>query len=83
MSLSEETHSEDGRTVTIHDVARHAGVSPMTVSRVISRKVNVREPLKGKVLASIKALNYTVNEAARSTRAGSTKVSIGILYSNP
>lgn len=81
--MSEETHSEDGRTVTIHDVARHAGVSPMTVSRVISRKVNVREPLKGKVLASIKALNYTVNEAARSTRAGSTKVSIGILYSNP
>lgn len=83
MPLTEKTGPDEGRTITIHDVARHAGVSPMTVSRVISRKVNVREPLKGKVLASIEALNYTVNEAARSTRAGVTKVSIGILYSNP
>jgi LacI family transcriptional regulator len=83
MTLTQKRDTDEGRTVTIHDVARHAGVSPMTVSRVINRNVNVREPLKSKVLASIAALNYTVNEAARSTRSGSTKISIGILYSNP
>lgn len=69
--------------VTIHDVARHAGVSSMTVSRVINKNVNVREPLRERVLASIKALNYTMNMAARSTRAGMGGVRIGVLYSHP
>ncbi len=69
--------------VTIHDVARHAGVSSMTVSRVINRTVNVREPLRQKVMASIKALDYTMNMAAHSTRAGMGGMRIGILYSNP
>ncbi|MBP2157900.1 MULTISPECIES: LacI family DNA-binding transcriptional regulator [Asticcacaulis] len=81
--MSQKLPPEEGRNLTIHDVARHAGVSAMTVSRVISRKVNVREPLRSKVLASIEALNYSVNEAARSTRAGQAKVTLGILYSNP
>jgi LacI family transcriptional regulator len=79
---SQATPGETG-TVTIHDVARHAGVSSMTVSRVISKTVNVREPLRERVMASIKALNYKMNMAARSTRAGMGNAKIGILYSNP
>ncbi len=76
------TKTETG-AVTIHDVARHAGVSSMTVSRVINKNVNVRERLRDKVMASIKALDYKVNMAARSTRAGMGGARIGILYSNP
>lgn len=71
------------KTVTIHDVARHAGVSSMTVSRTINGTKYVRPDLREKVLASIKALNYTVNQSARNTRVGSTGPRIGILYSNP
>jgi LacI family transcriptional regulator len=82
-ALKSKTSGEPGGNVTIHDVARHAGVSSMTVSRVINRNVNVREPLRERVLASIKALNYSINVAAQSTRAGMGGVRIGILYSHP
>jgi LacI family transcriptional regulator len=74
---------EQGGSVTIHDVARLAGVSSMTVSRVINKTVNVREPLREKVVAAIEALNYSINVAARSTRAGVGGIRIGILYSHP
>lgn len=55
----------------------------MTVSRSINGTKYVRPALREKVLASVKALNYTVNVAARSTRIGGGAVRIGILYSNP
>lgn len=81
--MKRQRTNDQGGTVTIHDVARHAGVSSMTVSRVINKNVNVREPLREKVMASIKALKYTMNMAARSTRAGMGGVRIGVLYSHP
>lgn len=71
------------KVVTIHDVARHAGVSSMTVSRTINGTKFVRPGLREKVLASIEALNYSVNQSARNTRVGSSSPRIGILYSNP
>jgi LacI family transcriptional regulator len=67
--------------VTIYDVAKHAGVSPMTVSRVVNENAYVRSSTKEKVMSSIKALGYSVNFAAQSTRAGTVR--LGILYSNP
>jgi len=67
--------------VTIHDVARHAGVSPMTVSRVINSESNVRDETRARVAASVKALRYSPNLAARSLASADT-VHIGILYSN-
>ena len=71
-----------GNIVTIHDVARHVGVSPMTVSRVINGEKNVREETRAKVLASVEALNYSPNLAARSL-ATQDAAHIGLLYSNP
>jgi LacI family transcriptional regulator len=68
--------------VTIHDVARHAGVSPMTVSRVVNAENNVRDSTRIKVAASIKSLRYSPNLAARSL-AGAEAIRIGLLYSNP
>ncbi len=81
--MPRKAKTTESATLTIHDVARHAGVSSMTVSRVINKNVNVREPLREKVMASIKALNYSLNMAARSTRAGLSGARIGILYSTP
>ena len=69
-------------SVTIADVARRADVSPMTVSRVINGKGNVRARTREAVLKAITALNYSPNLAARSL-AGSKPVRIGLLYSNP
>jgi len=71
-----------GNIVTIHDVARHVGVSPMTVSRVINGEKNVREETRAKVMASVEALNYSPNLAARSL-ATQDSARIGLLYSNP
>ena len=67
---------------TVHDVARHAGVSPMTVSRVLSGGKNVRDGMKAKVDASIRALGYRRNENARSIRPGHTTGLIGVAVTN-
>lgn len=69
-------------TVTVQDVAREAGVSAMTVSRVVNGGSNVREATREAVLAAIEKLNYSPNSAARSLAAGAA-TQIGLLYSNP
>jgi LacI family transcriptional regulator len=68
--------------VTVNDVARHAGVSPMTVSRVVNGEKYVREETRKAVLASVRALNYSPNQAARSL-AGAQGLRIALLYGNP
>ncbi len=67
---------------TILDVAHRAGVSPMTVSRVVNGEKNVRPDTRAAVLAAVKALNYSPNPAARSL-AGAEAARIGLIYSNP
>jgi len=68
--------------VTIEDVARHAGVSPMTVSRVMNGAASVRDETRAAVNAAVAALNYAPNAAARML-AGADGIRIGLLYSNP
>src|SRR6201996_4653776 len=70
------------RGATIHDVALKAGVSPMTVSRVVNGERNVRDTTREAVLAAVKELRYAPNPAARSL-AGAQNARIGLLYSNP
>ena len=67
---------------TIEDVARAAGVSAMTVSRVINHGQNVRESTRASVLDAIERLSYSPNTAARSLAAGQA-THIGLLYANP
>jgi len=57
------------RSVTIQDVARTAGVSVSTVSRVLNGKVDVAEDTQGRILSVISDLGYTTNLAARSMRS--------------
>ncbi|AEO43452.1 LacI family DNA-binding transcriptional regulator [Xanthomonas perforans] len=67
---------------TLLDVAKHAGVSPMTASRVINRHPHVGEAMRARVEASVQALGYRPNLAGRSLRT-SGLLRIGVLYSNP
>lgn len=80
--MAKKSSRKSGKVITIHDVARHAGVSPMTVSRVINGESNVREETRARVAASVATLRYKPNQAARSL-ASADAIHIGILYANP
>lgn len=57
-----------GRRASIHDVARHAGVSAATVSKVLHGNRTVRPENTERVHASIRALNYRVDPLASNLR---------------
>jgi len=57
------------RTVTIQDVAKTAGVSVSTVSRVLNGKVDVASETQDRILSIIDDMGYTTNLAARSMRS--------------
>jgi DNA-binding LacI/PurR family transcriptional regulator len=58
----------------MRDVARHAGVSPKTVSNVMNGYPYIREATRTKVLASIDALGYQMNISARNLKSGRTGI---------
>lgn len=62
-----------GRAPTIVEVARTAGVSLGTVSRVINGNPSVRPQLRERVLAAARALGYVPNPSAQSMRGRSTR----------
>ena len=64
--------------VGIRDVAAHAGVSMMSVSRVINNKPRVDQAIRQRVLQAMAELNYTPNSSARSLRLGQTEL-LGVL----
>jgi LacI family transcriptional regulator len=71
-----------GKRPTVADVARRAGVSAMTVSRVVNNDSRVLPATRAKVDAAIAALGYVPNLAARSL-AGARQCRIALLHSNP
>ena len=74
--------SSDDRNPTIDDIARRAGVSAMTVSRVINGGARVSAATRERVQAVIDAAGYTPDPAARIlARGGGGR--IGLLYANP
>ena len=56
-------------TVTIYDVAREAGVSMATVSRVVNNNPNVKPQTRKKVFEAIERLGYRPNAVARAWQA--------------
>ncbi|MCD2442874.1 LacI family transcriptional regulator [Agromyces sp. SYSU K20354] len=60
------------------DVARAAGVSTQTVSRVISGQSNVRPETARRVLAAVEELGYRVHAAAASLASGRTRI-LGVI----
>jgi LacI family transcriptional regulator len=73
--------SHSRKTITIHDVARAAGVSVSTVSRVLNDKADVAPETYRKVQEVIAELGYTSSLAARSMRSRRTGV-IGLIMPN-
>lgn len=67
---------------TINDVARLAGVSAKTVSRVVNREPNVRSATQAKVEKAIAALDYRPNQYARSLASHRSRL-IGLVYDDP
>lgn len=55
--------------MTIQDVAKTAGVSVSTVSRVLNGKLDVASNTQDRILAVIDELGFTTNLAARSMRS--------------
>jgi Transcriptional regulators len=62
------------RSVTLSDVAEHAGVSLATASRALNGSTRVvNEELKQRVLASATALRYTTNTQAQAVARGTSR----------
>lgn len=79
MSRVNESADRGGRRrVRRADVAAHAGVSHGTVSHVLNHPERVRPETRAKVEASISALGFVRDEAARHLRAGYSNT-IGLL----
>lgn len=70
------------RPATIIDVAREAGVSFKTVSRVLNGERNVREQTRDRVMRAVSTLNYRANHNARNLRTQQSRI-ICLLHANP
>lgn len=68
----------EARVVTLLDVARDAGVSRATASRVLAGSPRVSPLARERVTASAERLRYQVNAAARSLRTSRTGL-VGLL----
>ena len=68
----------NGRPPSIRDVARLAGVSHQTVSRVLNNHPSIRESTKARVLQVMGELQYRPNRAARALVKGHSRT-IGVL----
>lgn len=64
--------------ITIDDVARHAGVSVTTVSRVLNDRGYISEAMRSKVQQSINELGFIPNEMARSFYTARTRL-VGLI----
>lgn len=65
-------------SLTIEDVARAAGVSRQTVSRVINNGPNVKPLVRERILGAIEELGYVPNQAARRMGGGRSYLIVAI-----
>ncbi len=76
-----------GKDVTIKDVAKKAGVSLMTVSRVLNNRPDVSPKTRKRVQKVIEDLGFAPSEIARSLSHGRSStvgvVSSGLEYFGP
>jgi LacI family transcriptional regulator len=82
MDSLERNRGQRNKLVTLADVARQAGVSAMTVSRVVNGEPLVKAATRERVMAVIADMKYTVSQVVRRG-AEREPIRIGVLYSNP
>lgn len=78
--MDEPRAAETGR-VGVRDVARAAGVSTQTVSRVINEHPHIRPETRARVLDAMADLGYRVNNAARTLGTRTTRT-LGVIASD-
>ncbi len=78
MTIADEHRALQPRA-TLADVARLAGVSAKTVSRVMSGSTNVSPDTRQEVLAAARRLRFRPNDIASSLRRGSVTTSVGFV----
>lgn len=64
--------------VTIYDIAKHCGVAPSTVSKVVNNYSSIPLKTKEKVLKAMQELNYIPNSSATYLSKGKSNI-IGVL----
>lgn len=69
------------RRVGVRDVARHAGVSTQTVSRVLNDYPGIRDDTRERVLAAVADLDYRINNAARALGTSRSRT-VGVVASD-
>src|SRR6478609_194164 len=75
------SEGDPARRVGVRDVARLAGVSSQTVSRVINEHPHIRPETRSRVLDAMAALDYRVNNAARALGTRTTRT-LGVVASD-
>lgn len=78
-------NQDSGKAVTSKDVAKRAGVSQATVSRVFSRRDYVREDTVEKVMSAAKELGYTPTPTAKGAagRQSNLVAMVSLNFVNP
>jgi LacI family transcriptional regulator len=76
--INKDIMEKTAGNVTIIDVAREAGVSYTTVSRVINNSKHVKPRTRERVLQVMESLGYEVNRQARSLAGGHSNI-VGLL----
>ncbi|MFT4180184.1 MAG: LacI family DNA-binding transcriptional regulator [Thermomonas sp.] len=74
--------ADAGKTITINDIARLAGVSKKTVSRIINQSPLVRQDTREKVETLMREVGYAPDPMARAL-AFRRSFLIGMVYDNP
>jgi LacI family transcriptional regulator, gluconate utilization system Gnt-I transcriptional repressor len=72
--LAAKDNKGTGRAVRVEDVARVAGVSPITVSRALSYPEKVKEETRKRVADAVAQTGYVVNSFASSLRSGRSSI---------
>jgi len=76
--MSGRARRNDGGDVKMSDIARHAGVSPMTVSRALRDPATVSEKMRRKVDAAVREFGYLPNRIAGSLSSSRSNV-VGLI----
>jgi DNA-binding LacI/PurR family transcriptional regulator len=77
----ESSRAQKVRAPSIRDVAKLAGVSHQTVSRVLNDSESIRDATRDRVLEAMKELHYRPNRAARALVTSRSRT-LGVLASN-
>ena len=72
--MADKDIKNTNRPVRVEDVARVAGVSPITVSRALSYPEKVKEETRKKVADAVAKTGYVVNSFASSLRSGRSSI---------